>query len=211
VKENNLDLFSRSIVSEDFGATINNLAQAETFGNLPLNTILLDFDEDLNLNKLTKSLKSLDKNLIILRNQSGFSGFKRVDVWWNSRRNGNFMILLAYLITHSKRWLEEGATIRVLNVSDGSEESKKDIRHVESVLKDSRIENIELKIIKKDDRDIKEIIQENSDSSDLVIMGLTNLEKSSNKRLASHIEKFTKKLKVSLVVFATDKIDFRVN
>jgi amino acid transporter len=211
VRENDLDLFPRSIASEDFKSTIEDLAQAETIGNLPLNTILLDFDKDLKLNELTKNLKSLDKNLIILRNQSGFSGFKTVDVWWRSRRNGNFMILLAYLITHSKRWLEEGATIRVLNISDGSEESKKDIRHVEKVLKDSRIENIELKVIPKENKQIKSIIHEHSASSDLVILGLTNLDKSTNKRLADHIEKFTKKLKVSLIVFATDKIDFRVN
>ncbi|MBT7568025.1 amino acid permease [archaeon] len=211
VKDNEVDIFPRSIASENFKSTIEDLAQAETIGNLPLNTILLDFDKDLKLNDLTKNLKSLDKNLIILRNQSGFSGFKSVDVWWSSRRNGNFMILLAYLITHSKRWLEEGATIRVLNISDGSEESKKDIRHVEKVLKESRIENIELKVIPKEGRQIKSIIHEHSASSDLVILGLTNLAKSANKRLVDHIEKFTKKLKVSLVVFATDKIDFRVN
>ncbi|MBU3923496.1 MAG: amino acid permease, partial [Nanoarchaeota archaeon] len=193
VRENDLDLFPRSIASEDFQTTIGTLSQAETVGNLPLNTILLDFDNALKLNELTRDLKALDKNLIIMRNQSGFSGFKKVDVWWSSRRNGNFMILLAYLITHSTRWLEEGAMIRVLNISDGSDENKKDVKHIEGVLKDSRIENIELEIISKGERKIEEIINDVSAGSDLVIMGLTNLDKTSNKKIADHIEKFTKK------------------
>jgi len=52
-----------------------------------------------------------------------------VDIWWSTEKSGNFMILLGYLITHSKQWLENGATIRIFNVvKDIEEEIKKQER-----------------------------------------------------------------------------------
>jgi len=211
IKEQNLDIFSRSIVTNNLQRTIYDLTQAETIGNLPLNTVLIDFDKKLKVNELTDNIKSLDKNLIILRNQSGFSNFKTVDVWWSSGKNGNFMILLAYLITHSVRWLEEGATIRVFHVVDKEEESRREISYLKRLLEDSRIENIELEIVEKKRKSIKKLINKNSLQSDLVILGLTKLEDATNKEMIQHIEEFTEKLKVSLIVFANDKIDFKVN
>jgi len=211
VKEHNLDIFPRSILTEDVQSTIYNLTQAETLGNLPLNTVLLDFDKKLKINDLARNMTAFKKNIIILRNQSGFSNFKRVDVWWSSNKNGNLMILLAYLITHSDQWLEKDATIRIFHVVNNKKTKDAEIRQLKKLIEDSRIENIELEIIEKGKSSIPDIINSKSSHSDLSIIGLMNLENKSNKEVTSYIENFTEKLKVSLIVFANDNIDFRVN
>lgn len=211
IKEHKLEIFPRAVMTDNLQKAIYNLTQAETIGNLPLNTVLIDFDKKLKMNELLESMKSLEKNLLIMRNQSGFSDFKRVDVWWSSRKNGNLMLLLAYLITHSDKWLEEGATIRIHHVVKNMEDEKQEIKYLQKMINDSRIENVELEIIEERKKDIKHIINTKSADSDLAIIGLANLEECSSKEFTDCISDFTDKLKVSLIVFANDKIDFRVN
>ncbi|MBU0466153.1 MAG: amino acid permease [Nanoarchaeota archaeon] len=210
IKEHKLEIFPRTVITDNYQKTIENLAQAETLGNLPLNTVLLDFNNKMKINELASSMKSLKKNIIIMRNQTGFSNFKRVDVWWSSRKNGNFMILLAYLITHSKQWLEQGAVVKVFYVDD-AKEGDGDKKHLENILEQSRMENVELEIVSDKQKNIKEIINSNSTHADLVILGLTEFENKTNKEVIDTITSFTEKLKVSLIVSANDKIDFRVN
>jgi len=211
IKENNLEIFPRSVISHNQQKTIENLIQAETVGNIPLNTVLIDFENVIKINELVENLKALNKNLVIVRNQTGFTNFKTLDVWWSSRKNGNLMILLAYLITHSKKWLAKGAIIRIFNIVDNKKQGEADMRHLNNILKQSRIENIELNIIKEKNYNIKEKINKLSSDADLTILGLTNLKNKSNKEIREHIKEFTKNLNVSLIVFANDEIDFRVN
>jgi len=210
-KEHALEIFPRTILTDNFQKTIENLSQAETLGNLPLNTVMLDFNSKIETSDLARSISAMDKNLILLRNQTGFTNFKRVDVWWSSKKNGNFMILLAYLITHSKQWLEQGATIKIFNVVDNKTKHRRDIRELENIIEQSRIENIELEVIESKQNKIAEIINSKSSDADLVILGLTDMEKKTNKQVIETIQKFTEKLKVSLIVSAKDKIDFQIN
>jgi hypothetical protein len=211
VKDHKLEIFPRAVVSDNLQKTIYNLTQAETIGNLPLNTVLIDFDKRLKINDLVDNMKSLEKNLLVMRNQSGFSDFKRVDVWWSSRKNGNLMILLAYLITHSDKWLENGATIRIYHVVRNLEDEEQEIKYLQKIIDQSRIENIEIEIIEERKKSIKHLINTQSADADLAIIGLTDLEGKTNKEVIETINEFTDKLKVSLIVFANDKIDFRVN
>ena len=211
MKEHKLEIFPRCVLTDNFQKSIYNLTQGETVGNLPLNTVLIDFDKKLRLNELADNLSSMKKNLLILRNQTGFSDFKRVDVWWSSRKNGNLMILLAYLITHAKKWLEQGATIKVYHLVQDKEKEHQEIKHLEKIIEQSRIENIELEIIEENKPDIRKLINSKSHEADLVILGLTNFENKTNKEVIKRISEFTKKLNVTLVVYAQDWIDFRVN
>jgi rRNA maturation endonuclease Nob1 len=211
VKNNGLEIFPRSVLTGDYQKTMESLIQAETLGHLPLNTVLVDYDHKIKVNELAETIKKLDKNLIVMRNQAGFSNFKRIDVWWSSENNGNFMILLAYLISHSKRWLENGATIKVFHVVKDIKSEKSGIRTVEKMIEESRIENIELEIIEQGTKQINEIINETSKDADLAMIGLTNLNLKDSKKVSKTIEGLTKDIKVSLIVSANDKIDFRVN
>ncbi|MAG91206.1 hypothetical protein CMO83_03915 [Candidatus Woesearchaeota archaeon] len=212
VEEKKLEIFPRIILNDDFEGAVSSLIQGETLGNMPLNTVLVDFDKNIEIDKLVADTEKLKKNVIILRNQTGFTSLKYVDVWWNSGRNGNFMILLAYLITHSKQWLEQGAIIRIFKLVEDSNQVEKEKQLLESMIAESRIENTELHVFHGNERNLKEHIFRSSEHSDLVILGLPNFNKKGyDKKIIKNIDDFTKKLKVSLIVHANVEIDFRVN
>ena len=42
-EEENVDIFSKAVVSDDFRTSIKTILQSESIGNLPFNTVLLDF------------------------------------------------------------------------------------------------------------------------------------------------------------------------
>jgi amino acid transporter len=212
VRENKLEIFPRIILSDKFEETISSMIQGETLGNMPLNTVLVDYGDKVKLDIVISDTAKLKKNAIILRNQAGFSNFKRIDVWWSSSKNGNLMLLLAYIITHSKKWLEQRATIKIYKMVSGKDDIEKERQLIEDLISESRIENTEIEIICGKEQSIKNNIQKYSEHADLVLIGLPNFEKNvTDKQILKNIDDYTKKLKVSLVVMASDEIDFRVN
>lgn len=212
IKEYNLDIFPRVIISRDIRTTINSIMQAETIGNVPLNTILIDYDERVDLVNLANDSLELKKNFIILRNKAGFSDFKKVDVWWKDQQKGNLSLLLAYLITHSQKWRENDATIRVFTVVKKQKEIASAKEKVQRLLAQSRIENVEVEVILRKQNDIDECIHEHSRYADLVIMGIqTNTNGKVDKQALAAVKKNSEKLSTSLFVLAADKIDFKVN
>jgi len=212
IKANKLEIFPRVILSSDFVETMMGLMQAETVGNLPLNTVLTTYDKRVHLGKLIHSMHALNKNIVILRNRVGFTSFKTVDVWWSSEKNGNFLILLAYFIVNSNPWLENDAVIRIFKVVEKKEDVDKEREQLEKMLEESRIENVEITILHGSESHVKHLIGQNSQHSDLVMLGMPNeILKNPSKGSDQIIEAYTDKCNVSLIVSAHDEIDFRVN
>ncbi|MFC1690611.1 hypothetical protein ACFL0W_00395 [Nanoarchaeota archaeon] len=212
VKEHELEIYPRFVMSDNFEDTITTILQTETLGDRPLNTVLIDFDRQMKLNKVIADMVCLHKNIIIMRNQTGFSNFKTIDVWWNTRHNGNFMIMLAYLITHSRQWLEQKATVRIFKVVEDDKDEQYHREELEKIIAESRMENVELHILTGKEEDMKDIINEHSQHSDLVLLGIPGFrERKSDEDIIEGINNYTEKLKVSLVVMAFDKIDFRIH
>jgi len=212
LKEHNMNLFSRVIITKEYGSTIRDIMQSETIGNLPLNTVLLDYNDKLNLNKLVPEAIHLKKNVIILRNQGGFSNYRTIDVWWENADTGNFMLLLAYLITHSKKWQEEEAIIRVFKMVEHKSKIEETRESMNKIILESRIENIELRVIVGTDKKLRNIIFENSKNSDMVFLGIPKFkDKRTGQKIIQNINLYTSRLKSSLIVLATDRIDLRVS
>ncbi|MCK5283555.1 MAG: amino acid permease [Nanoarchaeota archaeon] len=212
IKENGLDLFPRVIETEDIKGIIEAILQSETIGNLPVNTALIDFDKEFKLNKLIKLTAKLKKNVIILRNNAGFSDFKFVDIWYDDPDNGNLMILIAYLITHSETWKEKDASIRLFRVVSSEKELDAEKSRLTRLIENSRIDNITLKVmVQKKTKKIPQIIKENSHYADLVIMGMPHKKKGISSDITKEIKKYTDGLTTSLIVLANDKIDFKIN
>jgi hypothetical protein len=93
------------------------------------------------------------------------------------------------------------------------DESKRSVvTELERVLEQSRIENAEMHITEDDGTSFKELISKRSEHADLVILGMPNLKQSeTHGALLKRVDDLTQKLRVSLIVSANDKIDFRVN
>ncbi len=212
IKENNLDLFPRVIETEDIRDAVESALQSETIGNLPLNTALLDFDKRFELDKLAKLTARLKKNVLILKNNTGFSDFKYIDIWWEEPKNGNLMILIAYLISQSKIWKENETIIRVFHVVRNRNDYESEKIKLEKLIDNSRIDNITLEVIVDTKKKMPRIIKEHSHYADLVLLGFPHIRKKGiTQNIAKEIERYTDGLSSSLIVLANDDIDFRVN
>ena len=93
-----MEVYPKVIDSKNIEASVETILQSEAIGNLPPNTVLMDFDSSFKINKLIKVTTRLKKNVLILINNSGFSDFSFVDVWWDTPDEGNLMMLIAYLL-----------------------------------------------------------------------------------------------------------------
>ncbi len=60
--------------------------------------------------KIIKRVLSLEKNLLLLKNGAKLVKQEQVDIWWRGERNGNLMVMLAYIIRESLK-LDEKKTI----------------------------------------------------------------------------------------------------
>ncbi|MBR9699356.1 amino acid permease, partial [Candidatus Woesearchaeota archaeon] len=211
IKENDLDLFPRVIESSNFTETVETMLQSETIGNLPVNTALIDYDTCYDTERLTSLAARLKKNVIILRNVSGFSDFKYVDVWWDNPDDGNLMMLIAYLITHSKVWKAHDAAIRLFKVVRDEKEYATYWNKLHKLTADSRIDNISINVIVEKRKKIPQLIKEKSHYADLVMMGMPHIKTKGFVNMSKEIEKYTEGLTTSMIVLANDKIDFRIN
>ena len=206
VKDYQLENYPKAVFARSCTEATQHLIQSETLGNLPWNTVLLDYDSKLNFKRIVESTTALNKNVLLFRSQIGFTDFRRVDVWWDSPDNGNMMILLAYLITHSKRWNEEDVMIRIFKIAKNKKEADSARETLSRLLDQSRIDNATVEIIVSKDS-VNTIIRRNSHNSDLTIIGMPHTKK----RMFKNVIKYTEKLKASLIVFAAEKVDLRVN
>ena len=207
IKEHDFELFPRAVVTPDFEVTFESIIQSEALGNLPLNTGLVDYDDKLDLAKFANISLGLNKNFMIMRNRSGFSQFKKVDVWWSERKDGNLAIMLAYLITHSKTWKENDGVIRLYNIVQSKKDMSNAKERINRVIKDSRIENIEINVMHEDEHNLPDVIQKFSGFSDLVILGMKrNKQGQITSESIRKAAECTKRLNLSLLVAAHDEI-----
>jgi amino acid transporter len=211
-KEKKFNIFPRVVVSNGFRGFIKNVVQSETIGGLSFNTMFFDFDENFKIKDIVTDALNMKKNVIILRNNSGFSEFKTIDVWWNSSKKGNFLTLLAYLISHSKKWEEDYSTIRVFKIIKNKKDYENERSKLAYVINQSRIENVEFQIIVNKKDSAKDIMHKNSKDTDLVIMGIPDTcEGKVCTDLTARIKDYTDKLRVTLICSVNDEIDIKVN
>ncbi|MCF7861731.1 hypothetical protein K9M79_05780 [Candidatus Woesearchaeota archaeon] len=212
IKEQELDIYTRVIITQSYKGAFETIAQSESLGNMPLNTMMVDYNENLPLADMANIALDQKKNFIIMRNQSGFTNFQKIDVWWSSNKNGNLALILAYLITHSKKWIENDPLIRLHYVVARNDNYASARDRIKRIIDQSRIENIEYNIIKKQESKLEQEIYKTSSSSDLVIVGLPRNKKNRvDKASINKMKKLTNKHDVSLIVCAYEQIDFKVN
>jgi amino acid transporter len=212
VKTEKYELYPRSILSKNFQETMDSFIQSESVGNVQLNTVVVDMDSEIDFHKFLHDMSISQKNLVILKNNQDITSHNRIDVWWKSERNGNLMLLLAYLISHSKKWLINAAIIRVNYVVLDKDIQKSEIAELKEMIDDSRIDNIELEIIEQTNTEIFQTIDAHSYDADLVIMGLPkSIRQANDQEIRRRVNAYTKSLKSVLIVHANTKIDFKIN
>lgn len=151
---------------------IMNIIQIKNIGGISANTFLLEYSEKIDLIKILNKILLLKKNVLLLVNGNKLNEISQIDIWWRGERNGNFMVLLSYIIKTSlpneQRNNLKIRIIRKLNISDTMVETYNEMN---SLLEKSRL-NGEITILPNTDDHFIDTLYKTSKDSDLILLGL---------------------------------------
>ncbi|MGD9345400.1 MAG: Na-K-Cl cotransporter [Candidatus Aminicenantes bacterium] len=197
LEEEELVVFTEVDVVQNIVEGITSVAQANGMGALQSNTVLLGWPKKkeriVDFLNVMRRLETLNISLIIGRTRPRHLYRRKavdrtIHIWWGGlQRNGDLMLLLAYLLTRNPEWRD--ATIRIMSVASNEMMKQQTEKNLEELLPDIRIQGEPRVIIKPEDKSILEIIQEESRDAEVVFMGLANPEKGSEMAYAERLEK----------------------
>lgn len=170
------------------------VAQANGIAGIESNTVILGWPNDLerlaHFLRVIRPLNYLNQSLLIGRAEPLVplqEGQRRtIHVWWGGlQRNGDLMLLLAYLLSRNAEW--RNARIRVLSIASNKLAEAQTRRFLAKLIPEIRIDaEIEV-LIKSEDRSVREMIHAESSDVDLVILGLALPEEGKEDAYAARI------------------------
>jgi len=155
------------------------VAQANGMGGLNSNTLLMGWpDGPSGLERALRSLRAfsrLGKSLVIGRIDTDRFEVDRdgreIHVWWGGlQRNGDLMLLLAYLLSRNVEW--RGTQLVVTSLASSELMRAKTQSHLNSLLPELRIDARSEVLMKPDDMTVREVIHAHSAPADVVFLGL---------------------------------------
>ncbi len=185
-KEINAILKSRGIVAFGEVNIVQNIergllavAQSNGIAGLESNTVLVGWPDDrgrlINFLKVVRPLKRLNKSLIIGKTGTHISFredmVQNIHVWWGGlKRNGDLMLLLAYLLTRNAEW--RNARIRVLSIASNELMKGQTERFLAQLIPEIRI-NADVDVtVRSGNESILDIMHRESAAADVVLLGL---------------------------------------
>ena len=173
-KGEKLDVLSYGIPTSllqvsDKTEAILTMIQSINFGGIESNSILLEYKSNVNTVKIINKVLELKKNFLLIRNSVKLDLINDIDIWWRGEKNGNLMVLLAYIIKSSEDRVPENIRIiRKLGPDDDAEQSRQEML---DLLQYSRLSG-EVVILPFADEDFMETLRKHSSQANLIMMGL---------------------------------------
>lgn len=195
--DENLVVFSEVDVVKDVVEGIVDVAQANGMAGLSSNMILLGWPNDPSLQTdflaAMRKLERLQKSLVIGRIRPKHL-FRRespeltIHVWWGGlERNGDLMMLLAYLLKCSPRWRD--AKVKVMSIASSEVAKVRTETYLNDLIPDIRIEAQPKVTIKPKDLSVAEVIQKESADADVVFLGLATPDPGKEAEYAARLDK----------------------
>jgi amino acid transporter len=159
------------------------VAQANGIAGIESNTVLLGWPDDLDrlthFLRVIRRLGHLNQSLLIGRAEPLMplhEGRQRtIHVWWGGlQRNGDLMMLLAYLLSRNPEW--RNARIRILSIASNQMAKEQTERFLARLIPEIRIAAEVDVMIKPEKISVREMIHTESAGVDLVILGLATPE-----------------------------------
>jgi len=197
-----ISVFPEVTVVEDFEEGILSAVQANGMAGLRSNTIMLCWPDNVaeylpRYLSIMRRIAFIKKSTVIGKVSPDFNiknTQKTIHVWWGGlQRNGDLMLLMAYLLTKAPAW--EDATIRLLRMvpdESAKENAEAELRKLSA---DSRIAAEPMIIVKEKDELFEHVLKRVSSSADVVFLGLNTPEKGEEEDYAKKLEIFAKPLK----------------
>ena len=181
----------------DPAKTILTLIQTSNPVGINSNTILLEYNDKVdNVSILNKAL-SLERDILLFKGGEKLSKEERLDIWWRGERNGNLMVLLAYIINRSLADEgKQGYKVRVIRKLQEDEKIETTRAEISSLLNKARLTG-EVLIIPFDSIPFIETLESVSGSASLIMAGLPGNYIDSKKRSLFKLNEFffTKEIK----------------
>lgn len=197
--------FSEVGIVDDFERGAVEIAQANGIAGLRSNTVMFGWpkstDRLATQLRIMRTMSGLEISTIIARLQPihRLGKHRRIDIWWRGKqRNGDLMLLLAYLLTLNDEWL--GAEILIRSVVADQNEYQEIDQNLKTLLPEVRI-NAHCELIVRDPaKDVFQMIHESSTDADAVFMGLMVPGKDQEQEYAWRITELVRGLKNVVLV-----------
>ncbi|MCD4744681.1 MAG: hypothetical protein K8R58_00100, partial [Bacteroidales bacterium] len=175
-------VFTRKQSCKNFYEGVEMIARTYGFSGVEPNTVLLSWarqsENPVRFTKMVKMLTDLDLNVLMIDydQKLGFGEKKTIDIWWQGgSNNGNLSLYLVKFIWLSENW--RNANARLLIVNPVNEEKERIKREADNALDKLRIK-ADVKIINNqfEQKSFYEIIKIQSINSDLIFLGIPDIE-----------------------------------
>ena len=179
LKQEGVVAFAETDVVSNIEDGLVSVAQANGMGGLNSNTLLMGWpSKQEELERALRSLRSfsqLGKSLILGRIDTSRMPVaprdREIHVWWGGlQRNGDLMLLLAYLLSRNAEW--RGAQLVVTSLASSELMREKTQKHLDELLPELRINARSEVLMKPDNMTVREVIFAQSRNADVTFLGL---------------------------------------
>lgn len=141
-----LSAFPAVIVDEDMHSAVKALLQCHGLGGLRSNTVLLGWSEDPEKGEIFSETlgiaKKMRRSLIVIACEEEQEKIQIpegvINIWWNTPKNGELMLLLAYLLKKNREWRSH--PLRIIRTVALKADTTKIEQDMKDMLSQARIE-----------------------------------------------------------------------
>lgn len=191
-----LVVFAEVNVVKDVVEGITDVTQANGMAGIQSNTVLIGWPKRIEriaeFLRVMRRLEQLNKSLIIGRIHPRHlypreSRRRIIHIWWGGlQRNGDLMLLLAYLLTRNTDWRD--AKIKVMSIASNDLMKAQTENYLERLIPETRIAAEYRVILKPPDRSVRELIHSESAEAEVVFFGLAMPEVGGEEAYAKRLE-----------------------
>jgi len=205
--DKNIEAFPVAVVAENVVDGTVLLLQAAVFGPVHPNVAMWGWPTSVaraqDFGRKLQVASRLGMNLLLAKVPQVPEpyGAKRIDIWWRGQKNGELMILLAYLLTTNWQW--HRAEIRVLRVVEKEEGREPAKGAMAALLAAARVEG-KIQVIVSTEP-FQRILHAYSSDASLVVLGFESPEPGGEREWFLRIDALLEKLPCALLVNASEE------
>jgi len=161
------------LANGDLTQAILSLIQASHPGDIIANSILMEYKKNVSSLDIVARALSLGKNIFVLKNGEKLTDYSMIDIWWRGEKNGNLMVLLAYIINNYNReqFKKKDCKIRIIRKLGKNDDENQAYEELNTLLLKGRLSG-EVIILPNDTRSVSDTINDFSHTADLVMVGM---------------------------------------
>lgn len=148
------------------------IIQADQISGLSSNSVLIEYSPKMDMLVVVQQILNMGKNLFLMVNAERLFQLRRIDIWWRGERNGNLMVLLAYIVrTSIHQATGENIETRIIRKPGPDEDPTEAALELQNMLEKARLPG-EIMVLPQSDADFIDTLEEISSGADLILMGV---------------------------------------